>query len=295
MNPYNFLNERKRERQTLTWAHLYSVFHLNLNALIWKVFFIKARILRGGGGSIKVGVYRQKGHKLGGVIWDLESWVRYCSNEIFPSNFYQFLPNVTQVSVCFWRRQLLYLYQILTGTIQTGTWWVYSSDFIWKCIYEGQCVTIVGAFQHPQTAVRRLLISKEKKVWCCSVLSIQGPHVLSSHKRASFKFGIVLMLLPLELGLKVQKNNSENTVYSSHVDCLALKRQGNLFWSKCNLFSFGLNFLCLSRDPFPISKVIKTFAYCWQKRPVWMKSVKSRIIGPLFYCIRNNEFKVNFF
>lgn len=74
------------------------------------------------------------------------------------------------------------------------------------------------------------------------------------------------MLFPLELGLKVQKNNFENTVYSGHVDCLALKGQGNLFWSKCNLFSFGLNFLCLSGDPFPISKVIKTFAYYWQKK-----------------------------
>lgn len=47
--------------------------------------------------------------------------------------------------------------------------------------------------------------------------------MLSSHNRASFKFGIVLMLVPLEMGLKVQKNNFENTVYSSHIDCLALK------------------------------------------------------------------------
>lgn len=133
---------------------------------------------------------------------------------------------------------------------------------------------------------------KGEKVWCCSVLSVQGLHVLSSHKRvASFKFGIVLMLLPLEMGLKVQKNNAENTVYSSHVGCLALKGQGNLFWSKCSLFGFGLNFLCLPRDPLPISKVIKTFSYYWQKRSAFEWSLKSRIIA-LFYCIRNNEFKV---
>lgn len=73
------------------------------------------------------------------------------------------------------------------------------------------------------------------------------------------------MLLPLEMGLKVQKNNVENTVYSSHVGCLALKGQWDLFWSKCNLFGFGLNFLCLPRDPLPISKLIKTFSYYWKK------------------------------
>lgn len=100
------------------------------------------------------------------------------------------------------------------------------------------------------------------------------------------------MLLPLETGLKVQKNNFGNTVYGSHVSCLALKGQENLFWSKRNLFGFGLNFLCLSRDPLPISKVIKTFSYYWKKKRVWMKSVKSHIIAALFYCIRNNEFKV---
>lgn len=110
---------------------------------------------------------------------------------------------------------------------------------------------------------------KGEKVWCCSLLSVQGLHVLSSHKRvASFNFGIILMFLPLEMGLKVQKNNVENTVYSSHVGCLALKGQGNLFWSKCNLFVFGLNFLCLPRDPLPISKVIKTFSCYWQKKKV---------------------------
>lgn len=133
------------------------------------------------------------------------------------------------------------------------------------------------------------------EVLCCSVLSVQGLHVLNSHKRvASFKFGIVLNLelFPLEMGLKVQKNNAENTVYSSHLGCLALKGQGNLFWSKCNLFGFGLNFLCLPRDSLPISKVIKTFSYYWhEKKCFWMKSVKSHIIAALFYCIRNNEFK----
>lgn len=116
---------------------------------------------------------------------------------------------------------------------------------------------------------------KGEKVWCCSVPAVQGLHVLSWHKRvALFKFEIVLMLLPLEMGLEVQKNNFENTVYSSHVGCSALKDQGSLFWSKCNLFGFGLNFLCLPRDPLPISKVIKTFScYCQKKKKLHLNEV----------------------
>lgn len=107
---------------------------------------------------------------------------------------------------------------------------------------------------------------KTKSVW--------ELNVLTSHKRvASFKFGIVLMLFPLEMGLKVQKNNFGNTVHGSHVSCLALKGQENLFWSKCNLFGFGLNFLCLPRDTLPISKVIKTFSYYWLKKKVCLNEV----------------------
>lgn len=135
-------------------------------------------------------------------------------------------------------------------------------------------------------------VSKGEKFYVVLFFLLKNFMSLDHTRVSSFKFGIVMTLLPLEIGLKVQKNNFENSVYSSHVGWLALKGQGNLFWSKCNLFGFGLNFLCLPRDPLPMSKVIKTFSYCWQKKSVWMKSVKSHIIAALFYCTRNNEFKV---
>lgn len=87
VNDDHFLNERKGEKSTLTWAHLKFCLPFKSECFNLKSVFIKVVILRGGGGSIKVGVYRQKGHKLGRAIWDLESWVQYSSNEIFPSNF----------------------------------------------------------------------------------------------------------------------------------------------------------------------------------------------------------------
>jgi len=164
--------------------------------------------------------------------------------------------------VCFWRKEFQIFYFSKFRLVQNGTRWVYGSDFVLleNACTKGSALKLEGSFSIHGLKFEEHLFQR-RKVWCCSVLSVQGLHVLSSHKRvASFNFGIVLMLLPLEMGLKVQKNNAENTVYSSHVGCLPLKGQGNLFWSKCNLFGFGLNFLCLPRDPLPISKVIKTFS-----------------------------------
>lgn len=113
-----------------------------------------------GGGWAKVATEwecidrRVRSHKLGRAVWNLESWVPYCSPKIFPQTFTKF--KMFYIGVCFCKKIIAILW---FEQVQTGTWWVYCSDF----------VLLENAFEKGRDLsasvgpVGRLLVSKENK------------------------------------------------------------------------------------------------------------------------------------
>lgn len=139
VNPYHCFDERKREKWRPPILFFISIwmFH-SKSGVYWSN--------NTGSGWAKIATEweyidrRVKSQKLERAVCDLESWVQYCSSEIFPQTFTKFKMFLYR-SVCTFGEK-----NCCTFILVNSDWYLMGLllrfCFTWKCIYEGSALKL---------------------------------------------------------------------------------------------------------------------------------------------------------